>query len=86
MGILELLNATYSNTWFTVPRKNRSLRLIQNLQLVNKMRICNDSIGSSIDKFFVAFNGRSIYSMGDLDLQHALAFVTYISNILYPWE
>jgi hypothetical protein len=29
MGILEPSNAPYSNRWFTVPKKNRSLRFIR---------------------------------------------------------
>ena len=31
MGILEESNAAYSNRWFTVPKKNGTLRFIQDL-------------------------------------------------------
>ena len=34
MGILEPSDAPYSNKWFTVPKKNGSLRFIEDLQLV----------------------------------------------------
>ena len=66
MGILELSNAPYSNRWFTVPKKNGTLRFIQDPQPVNKVTIRNVGIGPSIDEFAEAFAGRSIYSIGDL--------------------
>ena len=66
MGILEPSNAPYSNRWFTVPKKNGSLRFIQDLQPVNKVTIRNAGIGPSVDEFAEAFAGRSIYSIGDL--------------------
>ena len=51
MGILELSSAPYRNQWFTVPKKNGSLRFIQNLQPVNKVTIRNVGVGPSIDEF-----------------------------------
>ena len=66
MGILEPSNAPYSNRWFTVPKKNGSLRFIQDLQPVNKVTIRNSGIGPMVDSFAEAFAGRAIYSMGDL--------------------
>ena len=66
MGILEPSSAPYSNRWFTVPKKNGSLRFIQDLQPVNRVTIRNAGIGPTIDEFAEAFAGRSIYSVGDL--------------------
>ena len=66
MGILEPSSAPYSNWWFTVPKKNGTLRFIQDLQPVNKVTIRNAGIGPTIDEFAEAFAGRSIYSVGDL--------------------
>ena len=66
MGILEPSSAPYSNQWFTVPKKNGSLRFIQDLQPVNRVTIRNAGIGPTIDEFAEAFAGRSIYSVGDL--------------------
>jgi hypothetical protein len=66
MGILEPSSAPYSNRWFIVPKKNGTLRFIQDLQPVNKVTIRNVGIGSTIDEFAEAFAGRSIYSVGDL--------------------
>ena len=66
MGILELSNAPYSNRWFTVPKKNGTLRFIQDLQPVNKVTIRNARISPCINEFTEAFAGRSIYSISDL--------------------
>ena len=66
MGILDPSNAPYSNRWFTVPKKNGSLRFIQDLQLVNKVTIQNSGVGPIVDEFVKAFAGRAIYSIGDL--------------------
>ena len=66
MGILEPSSAPYSNRWFTVPKKNGTLRFIQDLQPVNRVTIRNAGIGPTIDEFAEAFVGRSIYSVGDL--------------------
>jgi hypothetical protein len=66
MGILEPSKVPYSNKWFRVPKKNGSLRFIQDLQPVNKVMIRNAGIGPSVDEFAEAFVGQSIYSIGDL--------------------
>jgi hypothetical protein len=41
MGILEPSSAPYSNRWFTMPKKNRTLPFIEDLQPVNKVTIRN---------------------------------------------
>ncbi|MCO5581444.1 hypothetical protein L7F22_035328 [Adiantum nelumboides] len=64
MGILEPSCAPYSNRWFTVPKKNGTLRFIQDMQPVNKVTIRNVGTGPIVDEFA----GRAIYSMGDLYL------------------
>ena len=51
MGILEPSNAPYSNRWFMVPKKNGTLRFIQDLQPMNKVTIRNVEIGPSIHEF-----------------------------------
>ena len=50
LGILEPSSAPYSNRWFTVPKKNGTLRFIEDLQPVNKVTICNTGVGPSIDE------------------------------------
>ena len=66
MGILEPSSAPYSNRWFTVPKKNGSLRFIQDLQPVNQVTIRNSGVGPIVDEFAEEFAGRAIYSIGDL--------------------
>ena len=66
MGILEPSNAPYLNRWFTVTKKNGSLRFIQDLQPVNKVTIRNSGVGPIVDEFAEAFAGRDVYSIGDL--------------------
>ena len=66
LGILKPSSSPYSNRWFTVPKKNGTLRFIQDLQPVNKVTICSSGVGPSIDEFAEAFARRSTYSIGDL--------------------
>jgi hypothetical protein len=66
MGILKPSNAPYSNRWFTVPKKNGTLRFIQDLQPVNKVTIRNSGVGPIVNEFAEAFVGHAIYSIGDL--------------------
>ena len=68
LGILEPSSAPYSNRWCMVPKKNGTLRFIQDLQPVNKVTIRKLGVGSSTDEFAEAFPRRSIYSVGDLYL------------------
>ena len=68
VGILEPSIAPYSNRWFTVPKKNGTLRFIQDMQPVNKVTIRNMGSSPIVDEFAEAFAGRAIYSMGDLYL------------------
>ena len=56
----------YANRWFTVPKKNNTLRFIQDLQPVNAVTIRSCAIGPPPDTFSEDFAGCSIYSMGDL--------------------
>ena len=41
MGILETSMAPYSNRWFTVPKKSRALKFIQDMQPANRVTIRN---------------------------------------------
>ncbi|KAL3682400.1 hypothetical protein R1sor_000422 [Riccia sorocarpa] len=66
MGILEPSMAPYSSRWFTVPKKNGSLRFIQDLQPANSVTIRNVGTGFVIDDVVDEFAGRAIYSVGDL--------------------
>ena len=73
LGIVELSSAPYSNRWFTVPKKNGTLRFIQDLQLVNKVTIRNTGVRPSIDEFAEAFAGRNAFTRGT-------------TNSRFPWK
>jgi len=64
--ILERSDAPYSNRWFTVLKKNGTLRFIQDMQPPNKVTIRNVGVGPLVDEFAEDFAGRAIYSIGDL--------------------
>ncbi|KAL3700954.1 hypothetical protein R1sor_018976 [Riccia sorocarpa] len=59
MRILEPSFAPYSSRWFTVPKKNGSLRFIQDMQPVNGVTIKNAGVGPIVDEFADAFAGRA---------------------------
>jgi hypothetical protein len=66
--ILERSNASYSNRWFTVRKKNGKLQFIQDMQPPNKVTIKNVGIGLIVDEFAEDFASRAIYSIADLYL------------------
>ncbi|KAL2644626.1 hypothetical protein R1flu_012213 [Riccia fluitans] len=66
MGILEPLMGPYSNQWFTMTKKSRALKFIQDMQPTNKVTIRNMGSEPMVNKFAEAFARRAIYSMGDL--------------------
>jgi hypothetical protein len=66
VGIIEPSNVSYSNRWFTVPKKNDSFRFMQDLQPMSKVTIWNSGVGSIVDEFAEAFAGHATYSIGDL--------------------
>ena len=49
-----------------MPKKNGSLRFIQDMQPVNRVTIRNADTGPIVGEFTEAFARRAIYSMGDL--------------------
>jgi hypothetical protein len=64
--ILEPSMAPYSNRWFTVPKKSRALRFIQDMQPANRITIRNKGSRPIVDEVAEAFVGQAIYSIGDL--------------------
>ena len=83
MGILEPSSASYSNRWFTVPKKNGTLHFIQDLEPVNKVTIQNVGVGSTIDEFMEAFARRSIYAVGNLysGYDHSVIYIDAIEKV-----
>ena len=66
MKVLVPQSSPYSSRFFTVPKKNGTLRFIQDLQPANAVTIRSCAIGPPPDTFSEDFAGCSIYSMGDL--------------------
>lgn len=66
MGILEPPTTSYSNCWFTVPKKFGSLKFIQYMQLTNKVIIINKGLRLIVDEVVEVFARHVIYSTGDL--------------------
>ncbi|KAG5462561.1 MAG: hypothetical protein BJ554DRAFT_4624, partial [Olpidium bornovanus] len=64
--VLEPSCGPYASRWFTVPKKDGTLRFIQDLQPANGVIIRHSSVVPLLDDFVNAFAGRAIYSMGDL--------------------
>ena len=64
MGVLEPSNTPYLSRWFTVLKKDGRLRIIHDMQLVNKVRVRNLGVGPIVDEFAKMFAGRVIYSKG----------------------
>jgi hypothetical protein len=60
----------YSSRWFTIPKKNGSLRFIQDMQPMNKVAIRNMGVGPIVDECAEEFASRTIYSRGDLYLDY----------------
>ena len=58
--------ASYSNQWFTVPKKSRALQFIQDMQPTNKVTIRNKGSGPIVDEVAEAFAGHAIDFIGDL--------------------
>ena len=51
---------------FTLKKKSRALRFIQDMQPVNQVTIQNMGLGPIVDEVAEAFASRAIYSSGDL--------------------
>ena len=61
MGILEPSIAPYSNRWFTVPKKNGTLRFIQDMQPVNHRLEYGAIDGSKIPIVIFSFNNSTSF-------------------------
>lgn len=68
MRIFEPSMALYSYQWFIVPKKFGALKFIQDMHLVNKVKIRKKGSGLIVDETIEAFVGRTIYSIRDLYL------------------
>ncbi|KAG5456878.1 MAG: hypothetical protein BJ554DRAFT_3250, partial [Olpidium bornovanus] len=64
--VFEPAQGPYANRWFTVPKKDRNLQIIQDLRPVNAVMIRNSGVAPILDDYAELFAARAIYSMADL--------------------
>jgi hypothetical protein len=66
-GTYEQSNSSYRSSWFTVPKKDgKSLRIVHDLQPLNKVSIRDAAVPPSMDQMADDFAGRACYGMLDL--------------------
>jgi hypothetical protein len=65
-GVLEYSKSPYCNRWFMIPKKNKSLRFIQDVQPLNKVSIRNAHAPPIADEIIEQNSGARILSAIDL--------------------
>ena len=65
-GVYEPSNSSYQSKWFCVAKKNRSVRIVHNLQPLNAVTIRDAATLPYVEHFVEQSAGRSIYTMMDL--------------------
>ena len=65
-GVYEPSQSSYQGCWFCVLEKNGSLQIVHDLQLLNKVSICDAGQLPIMDKFVESYGGRQCYTVFDL--------------------
>ena len=65
-GVYEQSQSSYRSRWFVVPKKNGKLRIVHDLQPLNKVTIRDAGMVPIIDDFVEGFAGRQCYTVFDL--------------------
>ena len=65
-GVYKRSDASYRSRWFCVKKKNRSLRLVHDLQPLNAVTISNSGIPPVLDQVIESMAGCSCYTILDL--------------------
>lgn len=65
-GVYEPSQSSYRSRWFCVLKKNGKLRIIYDLQPLNKVTIRNAGLPPNLDNFVEPFAGRQYYTVFDL--------------------
>src|ERR1700761_615296 len=66
MGVIEPSNSSYRCHWFAVPKKDGKLRLVWNLEPLNRIMIHDAGVPPIIDEVIEGFAGHTCYSLGDI--------------------
>jgi hypothetical protein len=65
-GVYEPSNSSYRSSWFTVPKKDGSLRIVHNLEPLNAVTIRDAGVPPIVDEVVEDFANRTCYFYGDL--------------------
>ena len=65
-GVYEPSQSSYRSRWFCVLKKNGKLRIVYDLQPLNKVSIRDAGLPPSLDDFVEPFVGRQCYTVFDL--------------------
>ena len=65
-GVYEPSQSSYRSRWFCVLKKNGKLRLVHDLQPLNKVAIKEAGLPPNLDSFVEPFAGRQCYTVFDL--------------------
>jgi RNase H-like domain found in reverse transcriptase/Integrase zinc binding domain len=76
-GVYEPSQASYRSKWFCVLKKSGTLRIVHDLQPLNKVTIKDAGLPPNLDEFVEQFAGHAIYSVFDL-------FSGYDARTLHP--
>ena len=65
-GVYEETQSSYRSRWFCVKKKNGGLRMVHDLQKLNKITMKDSGVPPILEEFVEAYAGRSIYSVLDM--------------------
>ena len=65
-GVYEPSQSSYRSKWFCVPKKNGKLRIVHDLQPLNKVTIRDAGLPPILDEFVEPFAGHQCYTVFDL--------------------
>jgi len=65
-GVYERAYTVYRSRWFAVGKKNGGLRIVHDLQSLNKVTIRDSALPPIIEEFVEAYAGRSVYTVLDM--------------------
>ena len=65
-GVYEESQSPYRSRWFCVKKKTGDLRIVHDLQKLNKVTMRDSGVPPILDEFVEAYAGRSIYSVLDM--------------------
>lgn len=65
-GVYEPSNSSYRSSWFCVPKKNGKIRIVHNLQPLNRITIRDAAVPPFTEHMAESYGGRACYGMPDL--------------------